>query len=209
MKEGQDKIYYLTGETFNAIKNSPHLEVFREKDIEVLLLYDRVDEWLMAHLNEFDGKAFQSVAKGALDLQDVESDEEKDKQQKADDEFKEMLDAVKKVLGDQVNEVRLSKRLTDSPSCLVVDEQAMSANLERMLRDAGQDVPFSKPHLELNPNHALVRSLKNESNRVRFDDWTHLLFEQALLAEGGQLDDPASFVKRLNDMLLAMMLRGG
>ncbi|HUM94667.1 MAG TPA: molecular chaperone HtpG [Candidatus Competibacter sp.] len=204
MKDGQDKIYYITAESFAAAKNSPHLEIFRKKGLEVLLMTDRVDEWLMSHLNEFEGKHFQSVAKGALDLDKIASEEEKQEQKQAEDEHKDLLARVKEALGDQVKEVRISSRLTDSPACLVMDEHALSAHLERMLRDAGQNVPTSKPYLELNPQHPLVGRLKSEADAGRFNDLTHLLFEQAVLAEGGQLEDPASFVKRLNALLLTM-----
>ena len=204
MKDGQDKIYYITADSFAAAKNSPHLEIFRKKGLEVLLLNDRVDEWLMSHLTEFEGKSFQSVAKGALDLDKIASEEEKQEQKQAEDQFKELLTRVKEVLGDQIKEVRISSRLTDSPACLVADEYALSAHLERLLREAGQSVPMSKPNLELNPSHPLIVRLQQESDAGRFGDWTHLLFEQAVLAEGGQLEDPASFVKRLNGLLLAM-----
>ncbi|MDS4040050.1 MAG: molecular chaperone HtpG [Candidatus Competibacter sp.] len=204
MKEGQDKIYYITAESFAAAKNSPHLEVFRKKGLEVLLLTDRVDEWLMSHLTEFEGKPLQSVAKGALDLDKIASEEEKQEQKQAEDQFKDLLARVKDVLGDKVKEVRISSRLTDSPACLVVDEYALSAHLERLLREAGQSVPMSKPYLELNPQHPLIARLKDEPDAGRFGDWTNLLFEQAVLAEGGQLEDPASFVKRLNGLLLAL-----
>jgi molecular chaperone HtpG len=205
LKEGQDKIYYIAAESFAAAKNSPHLEILRKKGLEVLLMTDRVDEWLMSHLNEFEGKHFQSVAKGALDLDKIASEEEKQEQKQAEDQFKDLLTKVKDVLGDQVKEVRISSRLTDSPACLVVDEHALSSHLERMLRDAGQNVPSSKPYLELNPHHPLVSRLKEETDTTRFSDWTNLLFEQAMLAEGGQLEDPASFIKRLNGLLLAMV----
>ncbi len=204
MKEGQDKIYYIVADSFAAAKNSPHLEIFRKKGLEVLLLTDRVDEWLMSHLTEFEGKQFQSVAKGALDLDKIASEEEKQEQKQAEDQFKDLLTRVKEVLGDKVQEVRISSRLTDSPACLVVDEYALSAHLERLLREAGQSVPMSKPYLELNPTHSLIARLKDEPDASRFSDWTHLLFEQAVLAEGGQLEDPASFVKRLNGLLLAL-----
>ena len=204
MKDGQDQIYYIVADSFAAAKNSPHLEIFRKKGLEVLLLTDRVDEWLMSHLTEFEGKHFQSVAKGALDLDKIASEEEKQEQKQAEDQFKDLLTRVKTVLGDRINEARISSRLTDSPACLVVDEHALSAHLERLLRDAGQSVPISKPYLELNPAHSLVQRLKAEADAGRFSDWTHLLFEQAVLAEGGQLEDPASFVKRLNGLLLAM-----
>jgi len=204
MKEGQDKIYYIAGESFAAAKNSPHLEIFRKKGLEVLLLTDRVDEWLMSHLTEFEGKQLQSVAKGALDLDKIASEAEKQEQKQAEDQLKDLLARVTEVLGDQVKEVRISSRLTDSPACLVVDEHALSAHLERLLRDAGQSVPMSKPYLELNPHHPLVTRLQGEADAGRFGDLTHLLFEQAVLAEGGQLEDPASFVKRLNGLLLAL-----
>ena len=204
MKDGQDKIYYISADSFAAAKNSPHLEIFRKKGLEVLLLTDRVDEWLMSHLTEFDDKHFQSVAKGALDLDKIASEEEKQEQKQAEDQYKNLLTRVKDVLGDKVKEVRISSRLTDSPACLVVDEYALSAHLERLLRDAGQSVPMSKPYLELNPTHSLIARLKDEADATRFSDWTNLLFEQAVLAEGGQLEDPASFVKRLNGLLLAM-----
>jgi molecular chaperone HtpG len=204
MKEGQDKIYYIVADSFAAAKNSPHLEIFRKKGLEVLLMTDRVDEWLMSHLTEFEGKQFQSVAKGALDLDKIASEEEKQEQKQAEDQFKDLLTRVKEVLGDKVQEVRISSRLTDSPACLVVDEYALSAHLERLLREAGQSVPMSKPYLELNPTHSLIARLKDEPDASRFSDWTHLLFEQAVLAEGGQLEDPASFVKRLNGLLLAL-----
>ena len=204
MKEGQEKIYYISADSFAAAKNSPHLEIFRKKGLEVLLLTDRVDEWLMSHLSDFSGKSFQSVAKGALDLDKIASEEEKQEQKQAEDQYQDLLSRVKEVLGEQIKEVRISSRLTDSPACLVVDEHALSAHLERLLRDAGQSVPMSKPYLELNPTHPLITRLKEESDATRFGDWTNLLFEQAVLAEGGQLEDPARFVKRLNGLLLAM-----
>ncbi len=204
MKDGQDQIYYISADSFAAAKNSPHLEIFRKKQLEVLLLTDRVDEWLMSHLSEFEGKHFQSVAKGALDLDKIASEEEKQEQKQAEDQYKDLLSRVKEVLGEKVKDVRISSRLTDSPACLVVDDHALSAHLERLLRDAGQNVPVSKPYLELNPNHPLITRLKAEADAERFGDWTCLLFEQAMLAEGGQLEDPATFVRRLNGLLLAM-----
>jgi len=204
MKEGQDKIYYIVADSFAAARNSPHLEIFRKKGLEVLLMTDRVDEWLMSHLTEFEGRQFQSVAKGALDLDKIASEEEKREQKQAEDQFKDLLTRVKEILGDKVKEVRISSRLTDSPACLVVEEYALSAHLERLLREAGQNVPMSKPYLELNPHHPLVTRLKGEADAGRFGDLTNLLFEQAVLAEGGQLEDPASFVKRLNGLLLAL-----
>ena len=202
MKEGQDKIYYVAAETFLAAKNSPHLEVFRKKGIEVLLLSDRVDEWLASHLTEFDGKSLVSVAKGGLDLGKLEDEAEKKAHQAAEGESKELIEKIKTSLGDKVKEVRVTHRLTESPACLVADENDMSGNLARMLKAAGQKAPASQPILEINPQHPLVARLKFED--ARFDDWSHLLFDQALLAEGGQLEDPAGFVRRMNEMLLAM-----
>ncbi len=202
MKEGQEKIYYVTADTFNAAKNSPHLEIFRKKGIEVLLLSDRVDEWVVGHLTEFDGKQLQSVAKGGLDLGKLEDEAEKKEAEKAADEYKELLEKVKSALGDKVKDVRVTYRLTDSPSCLVSDEHDPSGNLARLMKAAGQPMPSTKPILEINPQHPAVMRLKYEE--TRFDDWAALLFEQATLAEGGQLDDPAGFVKRINDLMMAL-----
>jgi molecular chaperone HtpG len=202
MKEGQEKIYFVTADTFNAAKNSPHLEIFRKKGIEVLLLSDRVDEWVVGHLTEFDGKLLQSVAKGGLDLGKLEDEAEKKEAEKAADEYKELLEKVKASLGDKVKEVRVTYRLTDSPSCLVSDEHDPSANLARMLKAAGQAAPNIKPILEINPNHVVVQRLKYEE--ACFEDWAELLFEQATLAEGGQLDDPAGFVRRINELMMAL-----
>ncbi len=206
MKEGQEKIYYVTAETFLAAKNSPHLEVFRKKGIEVLLLSDRVDEWVVGHLTEFDGKQLQSVAKGGLDLGKLEDEAEKKEQEKEAGEYKELTDKVKQALEARVKDVRITHRLTDSPSCLVSDEHDLSGNLARMLKAAGQKAPEVKPILEINPHHPAVQRLKYEE--ARFDDWANLLFEQAQLAEGGQLEDPAGFVKRINDLMLALSLGG-
>ena len=202
MKEGQDKIYYITADSFNAAKNSPHLEVFRKKGIEVLLLTDRVDEWVVSNLFEFQGKQLASVAKGGLDLGKLEDEAEKKEQENVAGEFKELTDKIKTSLADRVKEVRVTHRLTDSPACLVADEHDMSANLARLLKSAGQQAPMSQPILEINPKHPVVLRLKVEEKR--FDDWASVLFDQALLAEGGQLDDPASFVKRVNQLMLEM-----
>jgi molecular chaperone HtpG len=202
MKEGQDKIYYITAETFNAAKNSPHLEVFRKKGIEVLLLTDRVDEWVVGSLPEFSGKALVSVAKGGLDLGKLEDEAEKQEQEKQASDHKELLAKIKTSLAERVKEVRVTHRLTDSPACLVADDNDMNANMARMLKAAGQKVPTSLPILEINPTHPVVVRLKAEQNH--FDDWAAVLFEQALLAEGGQLDDPAGFVKRVNHLMLNM-----
>ncbi len=202
MKPEQDKIYYVTAETFNAAKNSPHLEVFRKKGIEVLLLSDRVDEWVVSHLTEFEGKELVSVAKGGLDLGKLEDEaEKKEKEQEASD-FKELTDKIAKSLGERVKEVRVTHRLTESPACLVADEHDVSGNLARILKAAGQKAPNAQPILEINPKHPVVLRLKYEE--AKFDDWSAVLFEQAMLAEGGQLDDPASFVKRVNELMLSM-----
>jgi molecular chaperone HtpG len=204
MKEGQDKIYYVTAETYAAAKNSPHLEVFRKKGIEVLLLSDRVDEWAATFLTEFEGKSLQSVAKGGLDLGKLEDEAEKKEQEKEAGEYKDFIERVKKTLGEKVKDVRVTQRLTESPVCLVADEHDMGMHLERLLKAAGQNVPGTKPILEVNPHHPLVERLKSESDEARFGDWSQVLFDQALLAEGGQLEDPAGFVKRLNQLVLAM-----
>ena len=202
MKEGQEKIYYVTAETFTAAKNSPHLEIFRKKGIEVLLLSDRVDEWVSGNLTEFEGKQLQSVAKGGLDLGKLEDEAEKKEAEQAADEYKELLDKVKATLGDKVKDVRITHRLTDSASCLVADEHDLGGNLARILKAAGQKAPDTKPILEINPKHPALQRLKYEE--TRFDDWANLLLEQATLAEGGTLDDPAGFVKRINDLMLAL-----
>lgn len=202
MQEGQDKIYYVVAESFNTAKNSPHIEVFRKKGIEVLLLSDRIDDWLMSHLMEFDGKKFQDVAKGELDLGKVEDEEEKKKQEETAEQFKELVERVNKALEERVSEVRITHRLTESPACLVVGEYDMGAQMRRIMEAAGQQLPDSKPVLELNPQHPLVAKLKGESGEERFNDLAAIIFEQALLAEGGHLDDPAAYVKRLNKLLL-------
>jgi molecular chaperone HtpG len=204
MKEGQSAIYYITADSFAAAQHSPHLEIFRKKGIEVLLLSDRVDEWLSGNLNEFDGKPLKSVAKGGLDLGDLEDEAEKTAQKEAEDAMKPLVERIKTTLGERVKDVRVTHRLTDSPACLVTGEADMSANLERLLKAAGQAAPTVKPTLEINPTHALVTRLNSESDEDRFADWANLLFEQALLAEGGQLDDPASFVRRLNGLLVML-----
>lgn len=202
MKEGQDKIYYVTADTWMSAKNSPHLEIFRKKGVEVLLLTERVDEWMLSFLNEFDGKALVSVAKGDLDLGQLEDENEKKQKEETETDFKELVDKMKVALAEKAKDVRVTFRLTDSPACLVAGENELSGNLLRMLKAAGQTAPDTKPTLEINPHHPLVQRLKYED--AKFDDWSSLLFDQALLAEGGQLSDPAGFVKKLNDMLLGM-----
>ena len=203
MKEGQDKIYFITAETFAAAKNSPHLEVFRRKGIEVLLLSDRVDEWLVEHLREFDGKSLQSVAKGDLDLGAIEDEEDKKAQEKAEGDFKGVIEMVRESLEDKAKDVRITHRLTDSPSCLVLDQHDMGLQMQQILKAAGQNVPGSKPILELNPQHPLVAQLKDMGDKEKLADWANILFDQAMLAEGGQLEDPAAYVKRINSLLLA------
>ncbi len=202
MKEGQEAIYYITADSFAAAKNSPHLEIFRKKGIEVLLLSDRVDEWMLGGLFEVEGKKLQSVAKGDLDLGKLEDESEKEAQKKIEDAAKDVVEKIQSALGDRVKEVRVTHRLTDSPACLVAGEHDISGNLERMLKAAGQKTPENKPTLEINPEHKLIERLKNETNQAVFDDLTSLLFDQALLAEGGQLEDPASFVKRMNKLIV-------
>ncbi len=206
MKPGQERIYYITADTLAAARNSPHLEVFKKKGIEVLLLTDRVDEWLMSHLTEYKEKPFQNVAKGTLDLSGIESGEEDaDEEKKEHAELDEKLvERLKKVLGDAVKEIRPSERLTDSPACLVVEENDMSSNLARVLAQLGQDAPKPVPTMELNPDHPLIARLKDEADDERFSDLARILFDQAMLAEGGQLEDPASFVHRLNKLMLSL-----
>ena len=203
MQQDQKEIYYITADSFAAAKNSPHLEIFRKKGIEVLLLHDRVDEWMLSGLTEFDDKPLKSVAKGELDLGKLDDKDEK-KQEQTADEFKDLVNKVKETLGDKVKDVRITHRLTNSPACLVADEYDMGANLERILQAAGQQIPGSKPILEINPEHPLVIKIKHEADNDQFSDWTNVIFDQALLSEGGQLDDPASFVHRLNKLFLSV-----
>ena len=205
MKDGQENIYYVTADSFAAAQHSPHLEVFRKKGIEVLLLHDRVDEWVVAHLATFDGKSLQSVTKGDLELGSL-ADSEEDAKQKEETEadLKPLVERIRKALGDKAREVRLTHRLVDSPACLVTEQDGMSANLERVLRAAGQAVPNVPLVLEINPAHPIVARLKDETDDDRFKDWSHILFDQAMLAEGGHLDDPAGFVTRLNALMLAL-----
>jgi molecular chaperone HtpG len=202
MKEGQDKIYYVTAESYAAAKNSPHLEIFRKKGVEVLLLTDRVDEWMLSFLHNVEDKELVSVAKGDLDLGKLEDEAEKKQHEETENQYKDLVEKMKTALADKAKDVRVTFRLTDSPACLVADEHELSGNLLRMLKAAGQNAPESKPILEINPNHALVQRLKYED--AKFNDWSHILFDQATLAEGGNLTDPAAFVKRLNEMLLGM-----
>ncbi|MFM8797993.1 MAG: molecular chaperone HtpG [Fluviibacter sp.] len=203
MKSGQDKIYYVTAETFQGAKNSPHLEIFRKKGIEVLLLSDRVDEWLVSHLRDFDGKTLQSVAKGGLDLGDLEDASEKQARAAAETSAKDLVERLQKALGEKLKEVRVTHRLTDSPACLVADEHDPGANLQRMLKMMGQNAPEIKPILEINPQHPMLKKMELLPNEGgHFDDYASVLFDEALLAEGGQIEDPAGFVRKINRLML-------
>ncbi len=207
MKEGQEVIYYITADSLAAAKNSPQLEVFRKKGIEVMLLVDRVDEWMLSHLYEFEGKSLQSVAKGSVDLGQLQDEEEKKKAEEAAEAFKPMLEKLKSALEGKAKDVRVTTRLVDSPACIVVEEGDISGHLARMLKQAGQTAPVSQPTLEVNPDHALVRKLgdisQQDGDSDRFKDLALVLFDQALLAEGGSLEDPSAYVKRVNALLLA------
>ncbi|WP_435102521.1 molecular chaperone HtpG [Arhodomonas sp. AD133] len=201
MREGQKKIYYVTAESLNAARNSPHLEVFRKKGVEVLLLHEPVDEWLVGHLHEFDGHPLQSVAKGELDLDELEDAEEKKAREERAEALKPLTEKLRETLGDRVSDVRISDRLTDSPACLVVGEYEFGINMQRMLKAAGHDMPQSAPALEVNPDHRLIQRLESGSEDNRFEDWANLLFDQALLTGGGHLEDPSGFVQRMNRLL--------
>jgi len=198
MKEGHDKIYYVTASSYNAAKNSPHLEIFRKKGIEVLLLSDRIDEWLVGHLSEFEGKKLQSISKGKLEL-----DETKEETKEQEKSLTPMIEQIKKILKDRVKDVQITHRLTDSPACVVADEHDMGLEMQRILQSAGQKLPESKPIFEINPDHRLIKRLHEITDDTHFEQLTVVLFEQALLAEGGQLDNPADFVKRVNQLLLS------
>ncbi|MDA1108094.1 MAG: molecular chaperone HtpG [Proteobacteria bacterium] len=204
MKTGQEKIYYITADTFAAAKHSPHLELLRKSGVEVLLMYDRVDEWLASHLSEFEGKQLQSVAKGELDLGKIEGVSDSEQPNKPADEFQSLIERIKAALGERVKEVRVSRRLTTSPACLVSEAHDMGAHLERLLKAAGQAIPGSKPILEINVEHPLVVRITHEADNDRFTDWAHILFDQAQLSEGAQLEDPAAFVRRLNQRLVEL-----
>jgi len=205
MKEGQEKIYYVTADSFAAAKNSPHLEVFRKKDMEVLLLHERVDEWMMSHMQDFEEKSFQSVSKGELDLGGMEDKDEEKENKKTEEEYQDIIKRMKESLGEKVKDVRVSHRLTSSPACLVVEEGDMNVSLQNMLKQAGHEVPNLNPTLEINPTHPIIEKLKDESDEDLFSDWSSIMFEQAMLSEGGQLDDPASYVSRMNSMMLHLM----
>jgi len=200
MKVGQDKIYYLTAESLKAARNSPHLEVFRKRGIEVLLMTDRVDEWVMGHLQEYQGKPFQSVAKGDVDLSNLEDENEREARQEAEERAKGLVERFATALEGEVDSVRVSHRLTDSPTCLVIGEHEMAMHMQSLLKQAGHDLPDGKPILEINPGHPLIERL-GEGEGEGFDEWARLLYEQALLAAGGTLEDPAAFVRRVNGLL--------
>ena len=199
MPESQDKIYYVTADSYNAAKHSPHLEVFKQKGIEVILMYDRVDEWMISSLREFDGKQLVSIAKGDLEL----SKDDKKKAEEAQEQSKGLVKRLKEALGDKVDDVKVTTRLVDSPACIVLSEMDMALHMQRLMKQAGHDIPETKPVLEINPEHALVQKADQEADEDVFKNWAHFLFDEALLAEGGQLEDPASFVKRVNDLLMA------
>jgi len=202
MKEGQEAIFYITADSLAAAKNSPQLEVFRKKGIEVLLMSDRVDEWALGFLNEFDGTPLQSVAKGAFDLGKLQDEEEKKAAEEAAETFKPLLAKLKEALKDKADDVRVTSRLVDSPACLVVKDDGMSLQLARMLKQAGQSAPESKPILEVNPEHPLVKKLDTPEGQIHFHDLAHIVFDQALLAEGGMPEDPAAYVRRVNALLV-------
>ena len=204
MKEGQDKIYYVVADSFEAAKNSPHLEVFRKKGIEVLLMSDRIDEWLVSHLNEFDGKQLQSVTRGGLDLGDMDDAETKEAQEKLEKEFDSVVVRIKDALKGKVKDVKLSQRLTDSPACIVADEHDMSSQMAKLMASVGQEVPETLPIFEINGEHELVKHVADEQDDDKFNQWVEVLFEQAMLAERGNLKDPASFVSRLNKLMLSL-----
>ncbi|KKO50079.1 heat shock protein 90 [Arsukibacterium sp. MJ3] len=204
MKEGQDEIYYVVADNYQAAKHSPHLEVFRKKGLEVLLLSDRIDEWLIQHVSEFNDKKLRSVAKGGLDLSKLDDDETKKAQQETAEAFASVLQRFKAALGDEVKEVKVSNRLTDSPACVVTDEHDMSTQMLKLMESVGQKVPEVKPIFELNPEHLLVKHIVDEADDARFNEWAHVLFEQALLAERGSLKNPAGYVTRLNNLLLSL-----
>src|SRR6056300_1849474 len=202
MPKEQESIYYITADSHQAAKNSPHLEIFKQKNVEVLLLSDRVDEWLVSSLHEFNGKKLQSIAKGDLDLGKLDTEEQKAEKEKIEKEAKSIIEKIKKSLGDKIKEVKVTHRLTDSPACLVVGENDISGNLERILKAAGQNTPDIKPVLEINPEHALIKKLSAEKDQKAFDEYSSVVFDQALISEGGQLEDPVGFVKRINQLLI-------
>ncbi len=204
MKPGQTKIYYITADSFAAGKNSPHLEIFTKKGVEVIIMYDRVDEWMMSYLNEFDGKSLSSVAKGDLDLGEIQDKEEKEQQESVEKESEKLIERLKSQLSERVADVRVSHRLTSSPACVVLGEQEMAMHMQQLMRQAGHEIPENKPTLEINPTHPIVMKMDVEPDEDRFGEWSKLLLDQAVLAEGGQLDDAAGFVHRLNELIIEL-----
>uniref|UniRef100_UPI003D02D6F3 molecular chaperone HtpG n=1 Tax=Agarivorans sp. TaxID=1872412 RepID=UPI003D02D6F3 len=202
MKEGQDKIYYVTADSFAAAANSPHLEIFKRKGIEVLLMHDRVDEWLISHLPEAEGKSLVSITKGDLDLGDLDDEETKKQKEQDETEYASFVSRVKETLGDKVKDVRLTYRLTDTPSCIVVDDHDMSTQMQKLMKAVGQDVPEQKYIFELNPQHDLIKRVADEQDEEKFAEWASLLLDQATLAERGSLENPSDFIKKVNKLLL-------
>lgn len=205
LKEGQEKIYYITADSYAAAKNSPHLEVFKKRGIEVLLLSDRVDDWVVAHLEEFEGKALQSVASGELDLGELEDEEEKARLEEVATEYQPVVARFKDVLGERISDVRVTHRLTDSPACLVTEEGDLSSHMRRVLAASGQDMGAGQPILEINPTHPLIVKIREEADEAKFGDWAHVLFDQARLSDGTPLEDPAEYVQRLNSLMLGLL----
>jgi molecular chaperone HtpG len=203
MKDGQDKIYYITADSLAAAKNSPHLEAFKKRGIEVLLMSDRIDEWMMQYLTEYDEKKFASISKGDLDLGELDSEEEKTQAKEVKEAAKDTVERIKKALGEKVQDVRATTRLTDSPACVVLSEHDMALHMQRLMKQAGHAVPESKPILEINPTHALIKRIEEEKDDTVFNQWADLLLDQAIIAEGGQLENPAEFVKQVNKLLLS------
>ncbi len=204
MKPGQEKIYYITADSFSAGKNSPHLEIFTKKGVEVLIMYDRVDEWMMSYLTEFDGKSLSSVAKGNLDLGEIQDKEEKEKHESVEKESEKLVERLKATLEEKVADVRVSHRLTSSPACVVLGEQDMALHMQQLMKQAGHEIPENKPTLEINPTHPILKKMDIEADEDRFGEWSKLLLDQAVLAEGGQLDDAAGFVSRLNELIIEL-----
>ncbi|MEN8671187.1 MAG: molecular chaperone HtpG, partial [Ketobacter sp.] len=202
MKEGQDKIYYITAENYNAAANSPHLEIFRKKGVEVVLMYDRIDEWMMGQLFDYKGKSFINIAKGDLDLGDIETEEDKKQQEEVEKTSEDLVKRLQEVLTAKVSEVRVSHRLTDSPACLVVGAYDMGAQMRQIMEAAGQKMPESKPTMEINPAHPLMERLNGELQEDRFEELAQIVFDQAALSEGRSLEDPAEYVKRINKLLM-------
>ena len=204
MQEGQQSIYYVIADSYTTAKSSPHLEIFKKKGIEVLLLSEPIDEWVTTHLSEFDGKKLQSVNKGELDLGDIQDEKEKKKSEKKSKAHIDLVKHIKEVLDEKVKEVRVTSRLTTSPACLVSDDNDMGRHLEQILKASGQSIPGAKPILEINPDHPIIQKIIAEKDDDLFSDWSHILFDQALLSEGGQLSDPGNFVNKLNSMIVSM-----